>query len=97
MAQAHGGEGVVFRALVLVYLRVCVSNFMCICIPLCLSDVDDIHDMMDDIQEQNEIAEEISGALSQPIGFASEIDDVSTCTFLFLHCSLKFTFTRHLP
>ena len=42
-------------------------------------DVDDIHDMMDDIQEQNEIAEEISGALSQPIGFAQEIDDVSVC------------------
>ena len=40
-------------------------------------DVDDIHDMMDDIQEQNEIAEEISSALSQPIGFAQEIDDVS--------------------
>lgn len=38
-------------------------------------DVDDIHDMMDDIQEQNEIAEEISTALSQPIGFAGEIDD----------------------
>ena len=40
-------------------------------------DVDDIHDMMDDISEQNEIAEEISSALSQPIGFAQEIDDVS--------------------
>ena len=33
--------------------------------------------MMDDIQEQNEIAEEISGALSQPIGFAQELDEVS--------------------
>ncbi len=33
--------------------------------------------MMDDVQEQNEIAEEISTALSQPIGFAAEIDDVS--------------------
>ena len=32
--------------------------------------------MMDDIQEQNEIAEEISGALSQPIGFAQELDEV---------------------
>ena len=32
---------------------------------------------MDDIQEQNEIAEEISGALSQPIGFAQELDEVS--------------------
>ena len=40
-------------------------------------DVDDIHDMMDDIQEQNEIAEEISGALSQPIGFSQELDEVS--------------------
>ena len=41
------------------------------------SDVDDVHDMMDDIQEQNEIAEEITSALSTPIGFNQEIDDVS--------------------
>ena len=39
-------------------------------------DVDDVHDMMDDISEQNEIAEEISSALSTPIGFNQEIDDV---------------------
>ncbi len=39
-------------------------------------DVDDVHDMMDDISEQNEIAEEISNALSTPIGFNQEIDDV---------------------
>lgn len=38
-------------------------------------DVDDVHDMMDDISEQNEIAEEISSALSTPIGFNQEIDD----------------------
>ena len=38
-------------------------------------DVDDIHDMMDDIGEQNEIAE-ISTALSQPISFGAEIDEV---------------------
>ena len=31
---------------------------------------------MDDIGEQNEIAEEISTALSQPIGFGAEIDEV---------------------
>ena len=42
--------------------------------------MDDIHDMMDDISEQNEIAEEISGALSAPIGFAAEIDDVGFST-----------------
>ena len=40
-------------------------------------DVDDVHDLMDDIQEQNEVATEISDALSQPIGFNQEIDDVS--------------------
>lgn len=38
--------------------------------------MDDIHDMMDDISEQNEIAEEISNALSQPIGFGAEVDEV---------------------
>ncbi len=49
------------------------SLVICLC-----RDVDDVHDMMDDIQEQNEIAEEISNALSQPIGFAAEIDEVRT-------------------
>lgn len=45
--------------------------------PVFLSrDVDDVHDMMDDISEQNEIAEEIGTALSTPIGFNQEIDDV---------------------
>lgn len=39
--------------------------------------MDDVHDLMDDIQEQNEVATEISDALSQPIGFNQEIDDVS--------------------
>lgn len=41
--------------------------------------MDDVHDMMDDISEQNEIAEEISSALSTPIGFNQEIDDVRNC------------------
>lgn len=40
-----------------------------------------MHDMMDDISEQNEIAEEISSALSAPIGFNQELDDVSPCTY----------------
>ena len=64
-----------------------VHIYMCIhvhtwCCGLLLppSDVDDIHDMMDDISEQNEIAEEISNALSAPIGFNQELDDVRTRT-----------------
>lgn len=46
---------------------------MCVC-----RDVDDVHDMMDDISEQNEIATEITEALSAPIGFNQELDDVSS-------------------
>ena len=39
-------------------------------------DVDDVHDMMDDISEQNEIAQEIGDALSSPFGFNQELDEV---------------------
>ncbi|XP_003382530.1 PREDICTED: charged multivesicular body protein 4b-like [Amphimedon queenslandica] len=38
-------------------------------------DVDDVHDMMDDIEEQNVIAQEISDALSTPFGMNQELDD----------------------
>ena len=38
--------------------------------------MDDVHDMMDDISEQNEIAQEIGDALSAPIGFNQELDEV---------------------
>ena len=39
-------------------------------------DVDDVHDMMDDISEQQEIANEISEAISNPIGFGQDMDEV---------------------
>ena len=55
---------------------VCAGN-NCECGEIFCRDVDDVHDLMDDIQEQNEVATEISDALSQPIGFNQEIDDVS--------------------
>ena len=38
-------------------------------------NVDDVHDIMDDLQEQNEIAEEIQNAISQPIGFGMDLDE----------------------
>ncbi|XP_077993293.1 charged multivesicular body protein 4b-like [Glandiceps talaboti] len=38
-------------------------------------DVDDVHDMMDDIQEQQELADEVSNAISQPLGFQDVDDD----------------------
>ncbi|KAL9976083.1 hypothetical protein ACROYT_G013330 [Oculina patagonica] len=38
-------------------------------------DVDDVHEMMDDIQEQTELADEISRAISEPAGFGMDVDE----------------------
>jgi len=38
-------------------------------------DVDKVHDLMDDIQEQQEIASEISDAISNPVGFGADVDE----------------------
>lgn len=38
-------------------------------------DVDNVHDMMDEITEQQDIAQEISDAISRPVGFGEELDE----------------------
>jgi len=38
-------------------------------------DVDKIADLMDDIQEQQDIANEISEAISNPVGFGADVDE----------------------
>ncbi|KAK4002640.1 charged multivesicular body protein 4b [Daphnia magna] len=38
-------------------------------------DVDKVHDMMDDIAEQQEVAREISEAISNPVAFGQDIDE----------------------
>uniref|UniRef100_A0A8C6T866 Charged multivesicular body protein 4b n=1 Tax=Neogobius melanostomus TaxID=47308 RepID=A0A8C6T866_9GOBI len=38
-------------------------------------DVDDVHDLMDDIAEQQELANEISTAISTPAGFGMDMDE----------------------
>ncbi|XP_041375270.1 charged multivesicular body protein 4c-like [Gigantopelta aegis] len=38
-------------------------------------DVDKVHDLMDDVAEQNEIASEISDAISNPVGFGDDVDE----------------------
>ena len=38
-------------------------------------DVDQVHDMMDDIAEQQDVAKEISDAISNPVAFGHEFDD----------------------
>ena len=38
--------------------------------------MDDVHNLMDEVAEQQEIASEISDAISNPVGFGSEFDEV---------------------
>jgi len=38
-------------------------------------DVDQVHDLMDDIHDQQEVAKEISEAISNPIGFGNDLDE----------------------
>lgn len=38
-------------------------------------DVDKVHDLMDEVAEQQEIAKEISEAISHPVGFGNEVDE----------------------
>merc|ERR1711990_1379802 len=38
-------------------------------------DVDKVHDMMDDIAEQQDVAKEISEAISNPVAFGNEFDE----------------------
>lgn len=38
-------------------------------------DVDQVHDMMDDIAEQQDVAREISDAISNPVAFGQEFDE----------------------
>ena len=54
------------------YEELCKRNGM-----LCGRNVDDVHNLMDDVAEQQEIANEISDAISNPVGFQQDIDEVS--------------------
>lgn len=38
-------------------------------------DVDEVHNLMDEVQEQQEIANEISDAISNPVGFDKDFDE----------------------
>ena len=43
----------------------------------CDRNVDDVHTLMDDVAEQQEIANEISDAISNPVGFQQDVDEVN--------------------
>ena len=49
-------------------------------------DVDDVHNLMDDVAEQQEIANEISEAISNPVGFGQDVDEVNHLSFCFNIC-----------
>jgi len=40
-------------------------------------NVDDVHSLLDDIAEQHGVASEITEAISNPVGFSQDVDDVS--------------------
>nr|CAD7258664.1 unnamed protein product [Timema shepardi] len=40
-----------------------------------IKDVDQVHDMMDDIAEQQDVAKEISDAISNPVAFGGDVDE----------------------
>lgn len=52
--------------------------------------MDDVHDMMDDIAEQQDVAREISDAISNPVAFGHDIDEVCSVNF---HSSLLDIFS----
>lgn len=43
-------------------------------------DVDQVHDIMDDLAEQHELVNEMSEAISKPVGFGQEYDEVGNVT-----------------
>ena len=51
----------------------CIGDLM---VHLCFRDVDEVHEMMDDIAEQQEVANEIGEAISNPVGFGQDLDEV---------------------
>lgn len=46
-----------------------------ICNLLIFRDVDQVHDMMEDIAEQQDVAREISDAISNPVSFGQDMDE----------------------
>lgn len=42
----------------------------------CFRDIDKVDELMQDITEQQELAQEISDAISKPVGFGEEFDEV---------------------
>lgn len=53
------------------------------CLACCFRDIDKVDDLMQDITEQQELAQEISDAISKPVGFGEEFDEVGNTFQIF--------------
>lgn len=51
--------------------------------PSYFRDIDKVDELMQDITEQQELAQEISDAISKPVGFGEEFDEVGEALQLF--------------
>ena len=56
----------------------------------CFRDIDKVDDLMQDITEQQELAQEISDAISKPVGFGEEFDEVSGAFDMTVFTSVRF-------
>lgn len=57
------------------------NNYTCMWFSMIYRDVDKVHDLMDEVAEQQEIAQEISDAISNPVGFGQDADEVIHCIY----------------
>lgn len=56
-------------------------------------DVEDVHNMMDDIAEQQDVAKEISDAISNPVGFGMVYyDQNARCALVMYNLLILCTF-----
>lgn len=51
-----------------------MPDFLAVC--LVLRDIDKVDELMADITEQQEVAQQISDAISRPVGFGDVVDEV---------------------
>jgi hypothetical protein len=50
--------------------------------------------MMDDIAEQQDVAKEISEAISNPVAFGQDVDEVSACWYLYKYVEVIVLLAR---
>ena len=46
----------------------------------CDRNVEKVHDLMDEVAEQQEVANEITEAISNPVGFNQDVDEVASAS-----------------